>query len=48
LGEQDLLHGLVHSGDVCDEPIADCRDPQVRDERVTVIVAREGLGVEHV
>jgi hypothetical protein len=48
LGEQDLLHGLVDSWDVCDEPVADCREVQVGDEGVAVVIAGEGFGVEHV
>jgi hypothetical protein len=48
LGEQDLLHGFVHSRYVCDEPVADLRELQVSDEGVAVIIVWEGLGVEHV
>ena len=48
LGEQDLLHWFVQSWDVCDEPVADCREVQVGDEGVAVVIAGEGFGVEHV
>jgi hypothetical protein len=46
LGEQALLHGLVHSRDVCDEPVADGQELYFGNQGLAVVVAGEGLGVE--
>jgi hypothetical protein len=48
LGEEDLLHGFVDSGDVCEEPVADGRELQVCDKAAAVVIAWECFGIEHV
>lgn len=42
-----MLHGFVHAGDVCDEPVPDFRKLEVRDQGMAVVVAGKGGGVEH-
>ena len=42
------LMGFVQAGDLCNEPVADAWELQVRDEGMSLLIAWEVLGVEHV